>query len=77
MAFNQIQFQHGLSIPEFMSSFGTEDQCAEAVRRLRWPQGFRCPRCDSPDHCVVGDRARKLVQCQGCRRDQTSLRRAV
>ena len=72
MAFNRIQFQHGMSIPEFMSSFGTEEQCAEAVRRARWPQGFRCPRCDSPDHYVVGHGARKLFQCQGCRH-QTSL----
>ena len=48
MAFNRIQFQHGMSIPEFMSGFGTEEQCAEAVRNARWPQGFRCPRCDRP-----------------------------
>lgn len=72
MAFNRIQFQQGMSIPEFMSSFGTEDQCAEAVRRARWPHGFRCPRCDSPDHYVVGHGARKLFQCQVCRH-QTSL----
>lgn len=72
MAFNPIQFQHGMSIPEFMSSFGTEEQCAEAVRVARWSQGFRCPRCDSPDHYVVGHGARKLFQCKGCRH-QTSL----
>ncbi len=72
MAFNPIQFQHGMSIPEFMSSFGTEEQCAEAVRIARWPQGFRCPRCDSADHYVVGHGARKLFQCKGCRH-QTSL----
>jgi hypothetical protein len=29
MAFNQIQFQHGMSIPEFLQCFGTEAQCAE------------------------------------------------
>lgn len=72
MAFNPIQFQHGMSIPEFMASFGTEEQCAEAVRIARWSQGFRCPRCDSPDHYVVGHGARKLFQCKACRH-QTSL----
>lgn len=72
MAFNRIQFQHGMSIPEFTSSFGTEEQCAEVVRQARWPQGFRCPRCDSPDHYVVGHGARKLFQCRSCRH-QTSL----
>lgn len=72
MATNPIQFQHGMSIPEFLGSFGTEAQCAEAVRQARWPQGFRCPRCDGAEHYVVGHGARKLFQCQGCRH-QTSL----
>ena len=53
MAFNQIQFQHGMSIPEFLRSFGTEAQCAEAIKSVRWPEGFRCPRCASSDHYVV------------------------
>jgi transposase-like protein len=72
MATNQIQFQHGMSIPEFLASFGTEAQCAEAVRQARWPQGFHCPRCGAADHYVVGHGARKLYQCNGCRH-QTSL----
>ncbi len=72
MATNPIQFQHGMSIPEFLASFGTEAQCAEAVRQARWPQGFRCPRCGDAQHYVVGHGARKLFQCQACRH-QTSL----
>ena len=72
MAFNQIQFQHGMSIPEFLRSFGTEAQCAEAIKAARWPEGFRCPRCSSSDHYVVGHGVRKLFQCNGCRH-QTSL----
>jgi len=72
MAFNQIQFQHGMSIPEFLQCFGTEAQCAEAVKQSRWPDGFRCPRCDSANHCVLGEDARRLFQCYGCRH-QTSL----
>ena len=72
MAFNRIQFQHGISLPEFMNSFGTEEQCAKAVIAARWPNGFRCPRCERPEHWVVDHGARKLFQCQACRH-QTSL----
>ncbi len=72
MTFNHIQFQHGMSIPEFLGSFGTEAQCAEAVKAARWPDGFRCPRCGTADHYVVGHGARKLFQCNRCRH-QTSL----
>lgn len=72
MSSQQIQFQHGMSIPEFLSRFGTEAQCAEAVKRSRWPKGFRCPRCAGGQHYVVGHGARKLFQCGACRH-QTSL----
>ena len=72
MAFNRIQFQHGISLPEFMNSFGTEEQCAVAVIASRWPNGFRCPCCECPQHWVVGHGARKLFQCQACRH-QASL----
>lgn len=72
MTFNFIQFQHGMSLPEFINLFGTEDQCAQAVKAARWPGGFRCPRCAAPEHYVVGHGARKLFQCLGCRY-QTSL----
>ena len=72
MAFNRIQFQHGMSIPEFLRSFGTEAQCAEAVKAARWPGGFHCPRCLSDAHYVVGHGARNLFQCNECRH-QTSL----
>ena len=72
MAFNLIQFQHGMSLPEFSEHFGTEDQCAQAIKAARWPNGFRCLCCNAPEHYVVGHGARKLFQCLGCRY-QTSL----
>lgn len=72
MAYNLIQFQQGMSLPDFLKRFGTEAACAEAVRRSRWPQGFRCPRCNGAAHCVVTGGRRSLYQCHACRR-QTSL----
>ena len=72
MANQQIQFQPGMSIPEFLSRFGTEAKCVEAVKLARWPDGFRCPRCAVGQHYVVGHGARKLFQCCGCRH-QASL----
>ena len=72
MPMNRIQFQPGVSLPEFFARYGTEDQCASALTALRWPDGFRCPRCSSAAHYVVGHGQRKLFQCNGCRY-QTSL----
>ena len=30
---------------EFEARFSTEEGCREYLCRLRWPEGFRCPRC--------------------------------
>ena len=72
MSMYRIQFQPGVSMPKLFSRYSTEAQCAAALLALRWPQGFRCPRCSSAEHYVVGHGARKHFQCRGCRR-QTSL----
>jgi transposase-like protein len=72
MPMNRVQFQPGVSLPEFFSRYGSEEQCAAALVELRWPDGFVCPRCAATEHYVVGHGARKLFQCRGCRH-QTSL----
>ncbi len=72
MAYNPIQFQQGISLPEFLQSFGTEAACCEAVLRARWPEGFACPRCGGGAHCILFSLGRPLFQCHACRR-QTSL----
>jgi hypothetical protein len=40
MPMNRIQFQPGVSMPEFFARYGSEDQCAAALRAMRWPEGF-------------------------------------
>ena len=72
VAMNRIQFQPGLSMPEFFEQYGTEAQCEAALEKARWPDGFRCPCCGGSAHCVVRGGSRKLFQCNACRH-QSSL----
>ncbi|AHE98511.1 IS1595-like element ISTni3 family transposase [Thioalkalivibrio paradoxus] len=72
MAQNRIQFQAGMSMPEFLAQYGTEAQCEAALERVRWPEGFRCPRCGGDAHCVLRSSPRKVFQCNACRH-QASL----
>ena len=72
MAMNRIQFQPGLSMPEFLKDYGTEAQCEQALEAVRWPTGFRCPRCAGEAHYVLRDGMRKVFQCHACRH-QASL----
>ena len=72
MSMNRIQFQPGLSMPEFLKQFGTEAQCEAELEQARWPQGFVCPCCAHAGHSVLKGGPHKTFQCQACRR-QTSL----
>ena len=72
MPMNRVQFQPGLSMPEFLRQFGTEAQCEAALEQARWPEGFRCPHCGQGAHYVLRIGTRKSFQCCACRR-QTSL----
>jgi transposase-like protein len=66
MGRNAIQFQKGLSVPEFLQLYGTETQCEEALAKIRWPNGFRCPRCEESLHGLVYGRRLKRYQCRQC-----------
>lgn len=72
MPMNRIQFQLGLSMPEFLKRYGTEPSCEAALEQARWPAGFWCPRCDGVTYSRVRGRTHALFQCQACRH-QTSL----
>jgi ribosomal protein L37AE/L43A len=65
MARNRVQFQKGLSEPEFERLYGTEEQCRAAVVAVRWPDGFVCPMCGGTRHSAV--KTRGLYQCRACR----------
>lgn len=54
-------------MPAFLKQFGTETQCETALEGVRWPEGFRCPRCGEARHYVLRKRGRKTFQCQNCR----------
>ncbi len=40
MPMNRVQFQSGLSMPDFLKQFGTEAQCRAELKQARWPKGF-------------------------------------
>ena len=67
MAQNQVQYQRGLSMPEFFNGFGSVEQCEALVRDWRWPAGFVCPRCLGAPHSEFRREGRLYFQCAACR----------
>jgi transposase-like protein len=48
---------------EFEDFFTNEDVCRGYLSRLRWPDGFRCPRCGGSKSWVT---KRNLHHCEAC-----------
>jgi hypothetical protein len=65
-----IQFQKGISLAEFIDTFGTEEKCRNQLEQMRWPNGFVCPNCASTKAHALN--TRPVLQCSQCRK-QTSL----
>jgi transposase-like protein len=72
MSANWIQFQPGMSVSELHKDYRTEAQCEAALIQARWPSGFVCPHCGSPQAYAYHMSAGPGWQCQSCNR-QTSL----
>lgn len=72
MKMNRVQFQAGLSMPEFFERYGTEAKCRQALAVARWPQGFVCPACGGAARTSFERAGLVYWQCGSCQR-QTSL----
>ena len=40
-------------LSDFEARFATEQACRDYLFRLRWPEGFRCPRYDGDQYWPV------------------------
>ena len=49
---------------ELEERFSTEEACRDYLFRLRWPNGFVCPRCQAPGNWTA---TRGRLICQACR----------
>jgi len=72
MKMNRVQFQAGLSMPEFYERYGTEARCRAAVEAARWPNGFVCPACGGAARTSFERGGLRYWQCGACAR-QCSL----
>lgn len=52
------------TLSEFEDRFSTEQACRDYLYELRWPSGFRCPRCDHDKAWPVSN---VLYECAKCK----------
>ncbi len=56
--------QKNLSLIEFQDKFNTEEACREHLFKIRWPHGFKCPKCGNSQYYFIVKR--HLYQCTQC-----------
>jgi len=61
---NAMAKQEEMTLLQFQERFSTEEACLEHLRKMKWPEGFVCPRCKH-EHCYDLPK-RKLFQCKQC-----------
>ena len=56
----------GMSLVEFQTKYGSEDACAQALYRHKWPNGYECPKCGNKSYYKNQSRRHSLLECQEC-----------
>src|SRR5438445_5180867 len=53
-----------MNLVKLIEEFGSEDACRERLAELRWPDGIKCPRCQS--NKITPYAKRKQLDCREC-----------
>ena len=48
---------------DFLEWFGTEEDCASYIAKIKWPNGYKCPKCSSDKAWAT---AKGLMHCTEC-----------
>jgi len=63
--------QKAMTLLEFQEQFNSENACREHLYKMRWAEGFVCPKCGAADE-PFNIQSRNLYQCKHCNH-QTSV----
>ena len=56
--------QEEMTFKEFIDRFKSEEDCREHFFKMRWPNGFVCPKCEYKEYSFI--KFRDLYQCKKC-----------
>jgi len=68
---NNIQFQKGMSLIQFLDEYGTEADCEKALEVARWGHQFSCPKCGCSESSTFYRNGKKQWQCRSHKHQST------
>lgn len=51
---------------EFQRMFPNESECLRYLERVRWPNGFACPKCGTPGEPYRFQKRPRVLKCHSC-----------
>lgn len=63
--------QKSIGLIEFQRRFATEEACHDHLFRMKWPHGFKCPKCGHDQAYEIKTRRLPLYECAQCKRQTT------
>lgn len=63
--------QESINLLQFQKRFTTEEACQEHLFKLKWPEGYRCPKCGHTHAYETKTRRLTLYECAKCRYQAT------
>ncbi len=65
------------SLIDFQKLYGTEEACEQALFRLKWHEGYVCPKCGCREYYTIQSRRLPLYQCHECHHQETSIKGTI
>jgi len=67
--------QQDIDLVEFTKNFQTEEKCREFLFRIRWPNGFICPKCKYDKFSYIT--TRRLHHCLRCNHQASVIAKTI
>ena len=65
--------QESMNLIEFQKKFQTEEACHEHLYKMKWPQGYCCPKCKHDKAYEIKTRKLPLYECVNCEHQTTVI----
>lgn len=63
--------QQAMTLLQFQQRFSNEESCYDYLFKMKWPEGFICPRCGQKEYYQTTTRKHPLYECKSCRHQTT------
>jgi len=60
-----------LTTIEFSKNFSSEEDCGEYLLSIKYPEGFKCPKCFHKEYYRLKNNRSRVLQCKKCKKQES------